>query len=220
MTNIFHEIPIYWFGIASWSTGALIYCIALANDGNRQARRVGLLLTIIGFLVTGGAHFLGPDINHLRPGSGSLRELPGTMHVDEMVVVAWSLGGVLIVLGWAGLLSGSTAWSGFLLAMAATIASWIDAASIRWSIIAAGVVAGVTVYLMGRHRTPRPARGWLGKLTGRWEPWDHEKELVKVCHGSKRMARRLIEGEKRRSPGLSDQGAALAALARLRRDRA
>src|SRR6056297_3497051 len=128
MTNVLQRNPHYWRGIAAWSTGALIYCVALEAD-NRQARRVGLLLTIIGFFVTGGAHFLGPDASHLRLGSVSLLELPGTLHVDEMIIAAWSLGGVLIVLGWAGLLKASIAWPSFVLVMTATIASWIEAVS-------------------------------------------------------------------------------------------
>ncbi len=50
-------------------------------------------------------------------------------------------------------------------------------------------------------------------------PGDYEAELVRLCKGNRREAERLILAQIERSPGMSRQGAALAAVTRLRHDR-
>lgn len=49
--------------------------------------------------------------------------------------------------------------------------------------------------------------------------WDHEAQLIRLCHGDKAMAERLIQYELERSPRMSKARAALSAAKRLRRDR-
>jgi hypothetical protein len=51
-------------------------------------------------------------------------------------------------------------------------------------------------------------------------PGDYEAELVRLCHGDRRKAERLILEELERSPTASRQGAALALVTRIRHERA
>jgi hypothetical protein len=51
------------------------------------------------------------------------------------------------------------------------------------------------------------------------ESIDVEAELLRACHGDRRLAARLTEHELERNPKLSRVGAALMALAALRDDR-
>lgn len=85
------------------------------------------------------------------------------------------------------------------------------------------IVLGVLLVLWLLRRRPRAvgkSRSLLRALRARrYRPWDHEAELVRLCHGDKTLAERLISHELERSPGMSRPGAALAAATRLRHDK-
>ena len=85
------------------------------------------------------------------------------------------------------------------------------------------IVLGAVLVLWLLRRRPRAvgkSRTLLRALrAGRFRPWDHEAELVRLCHGDKALAERLISHELERSPGMSRPGAALAAATRLRHDK-
>ncbi len=78
----------------------------------------------------------------------------------------------------------------------------------------------VLLLVKRRQRSAGKSRSLLSVFrSGRFRPWDHEAELVRLCHGDKALAERLIGHELERSPGMSRPGAALAATTRLRHDR-
>ena len=78
----------------------------------------------------------------------------------------------------------------------------------------------IVLFLRRRNRRTGISRPFPNVFrSGRFRPWDHEAELVKLCHGDKAMAERLIRHEQERSPNMSRPGAALAAATRLRHDK-
>ena len=85
------------------------------------------------------------------------------------------------------------------------------------------IVLGVVLVLWLLRRRPRAVDKsrtlWRALRAGRFRPWDHETELVRLCHGDRALAERLISHELERSPGMSRPGAALAAATRLRHDK-
>lgn len=90
-------------------------------------------------------------------------------------------------------------------------------------LIAGGVVLVIVGLRALRRRTRAPASGkrpfWKPRLGRDYRPWDQEAELVRLCHGDRELAERLIAHELERAPSLSRAGAALAAATRLRHDR-
>ena len=85
--------------------------------------------------------------------------------------------------------------------------------------LALGVVL-IVLLVKRRKRGARSTRSLLSVFRlGRFRPWDHDAELVKLCHGDKAMAERLIRHELERAPNMSRPGAALAAATRLRHDK-
>ena len=84
------------------------------------------------------------------------------------------------------------------------------------------VIGAAIVLLLVRRRKRGAAKSpslFSVFRSGRFRPWDHEAELVRLCHGDKAMAERLIRHEQERSPNMSRPGAALAAATRLRHDK-
>jgi len=62
-------------------------------------------------------------------------------------------------------------------------------------------------------------RGLLGLLNPfARRPTDPRAALLRVCHGDQERARRLIEYELERAPGLTEEHACVRALERWRRD--
>ena len=87
--------------------------------------------------------------------------------------------------------------------------------TVIWVLLAAAIVL---VVVRRRRRGPKKAP-LFSSFRAPFRPWDHEAELIKLCHGDKAMADRLIQHEIERAPGMSRAGAALAAATRLRHDK-
>lgn len=90
-------------------------------------------------------------------------------------------------------------------------------------VVVAGIVVLAIVLLRrfgkrGGPATSKPAF-WKSRRPRNYRPWDQEAELLKLCHGDRELADRLIAHELDRAPGLSRAGAALAAATRLKHDR-
>lgn len=85
------------------------------------------------------------------------------------------------------------------------------------------LIAGAVVLIIVGWRAiarRRPRKSALSRLWGRgnYRPWDQEAELLRLCHGDRELAERLIAHELERKPELSRAGAALAAATRLKHD--
>ena len=86
---------------------------------------------------------------------------------------------------------------------------------IAWALI---IVALILVIGRLRKRGARkPSR--FGLRSKSFRPWDQEAELLRLCHGDKATAERLIQHEIDRAPEMSRAGAALAAATRLKHDK-
>jgi uncharacterized protein HemY len=88
------------------------------------------------------------------------------------------------------------------------------------------IVIGCLALLIGAARRMIRKRGAGGRKTRFWtarrrsfRPWDQEAELLRLCHGDRKLAERLIAHELERTDSLSRAGAALAAATRLRHDK-
>ena len=88
---------------------------------------------------------------------------------------------------------------------------------------AIGLVVGaglIVLFLRRRKRRARKSpRLFSAFRSKRFRPWDHEAQLLRLCHGDRAMAERLIRHELERTPTMSRPGAALAAATRLRHDK-
>jgi len=80
------------------------------------------------------------------------------------------------------------------------------------------LIRAVRRMLRGRRAGARKTRFWTGRQRS-FRPWDQEAELLRLCHGDRKLAERLIAHELERAPSLSRAGAALAAATRLRHDK-
>jgi hypothetical protein len=82
------------------------------------------------------------------------------------------------------------------------------------------VVAILLVRALSKRRRPgtRKPSFWKSRRAGNYRPWDQEAELLRLCHGDRDLAERLITHELERSPDLTRAGAALAAATRLKHD--
>lgn len=91
-------------------------------------------------------------------------------------------------------------------------------------VVIAGIVVLAIVLLraIGKRRrteTTKPSF-WKSRRRRKYRPWDQEAELLRLCHGDRALAERLLAHELERSPKLSRAGAALAAATRLKHDKA
>lgn len=88
-------------------------------------------------------------------------------------------------------------------------------------IVAAAVVAAISLLRAMRRRRAGGGRKafWTPRRRGNYRPWDQEAELLRLCHGDRDLAERLIAHELERAPDLSRAGAALAAATRLKHDK-
>ena len=116
----------------------------------------------------------------------------------------------MLVASWLRWLTPRIGWLGLATAMVGVIASWFGDENTRHTAIQLGtaIVSAMFVLLACRSDLlPREV-----------EPGDYEAELAALC-GSRRRANRMINEERKRRPGLSRAGAAMAAVTRLRHDR-
>lgn len=140
----------------------------------------------------------------------------GTL-IERIAQLALAAGIVTVVLRIVNRASERTGWAGIWVAVAGGVAIWAESTAVAG--IALGVGAAAALLLL----VPRARRSGHRLVSAirskRYEPWDHEAALLKLCHGDKTQMERLIEFEQRREPSLSRAGAALAAATRLRHDR-
>lgn len=81
------------------------------------------------------------------------------------------------------------------------------------------VIVGLRALARRRRLGTRKPSFWKSRGRRRYRPWDQEAELLRLCHGDRALAERLIALELERAPKLSRAGAALAAATRLRHDK-
>lgn len=137
--------------------------------------------------------------------------------VELIAEVALAAGILTVVLRVANRASDSTGWAGIWVAVAGGVAIWAESPIVAISALVVGAGAALSLLAPGARRSGRKLVGAIRSRA--YEPWDHEAALVKLCHGDEAQAERLIDFERRRQPGLSRAGAALAAAARLRHER-
>lgn len=141
---------------------------------------------------------------------------PGVV-IDRIAQAALAAGMLTIVLKTVNRVSDSVGWAGIWGAVAGGVAIWAESQVVAAAALAVG--AGAAVYLLVP-RARRSGRRLVRAVRSRtYEPWDHEAALIRLCHGDRAQAERLIDFERRRQPNLSRAGAALAAATRLRHDR-
>lgn len=127
--------------------------------------------------------------------------------VGFALLVARGLNRVAAPIGYAGLwLSGSGA-----------LAAALAAPGVKAALLAIGLIAGLLQLRAGARR--RASGIFRSKRSRSFKPWDHEAELLRLCHGDRRLMERLIRHEMERKPDLSRAGAMLAATTRLRHDK-
>jgi hypothetical protein len=137
--------------------------------------------------------------------------------IERIAEVALAAGVLTVVLRIANRASDSTGWAGIWIAVAGGVAIWAESVAVAAVALAVGAGAALFMLVPRARRTGRRLIGAIGSRA--YEPWNHEAELVKLCHGDESQAERLIEFERRQKPNLSRAGAALAAATRLRHDR-
>lgn len=131
----------------------------------------------------------------------------------------WLVGGfVLLVARGLNRVSASAGYAGLWLAGSGALASAIHPPTVEAALLGIGLIAGL---LHMKPATRRKASGiFSAKRRSRtFKPWDHEAELLRLCHGDRQLMERLIRHEMERKPDLSRAGAMLAAATRLRHDK-
>lgn len=113
-----------------------------------------------------------------------------------------------VVASWLRIVPSYIGWVGFTVAMTSTVASWVQDPLAQAAVGAVGVFL-VLLLLIGK--TSGSKRATL--------PGNYEAELLRLCYGDTAVASRLIKRELKRHPRFSRQAAAMAAVARLKRDR-
>lgn len=137
--------------------------------------------------------------------------------IERLAQVALAAGIVTIVLKVVNRVPERAGWAGIWAAIAGGVAIWAESPVVAGVSLAVGAAA-VLLLLVPRAR--QSGRNLVRAIRSRsYEPWDHEAELLKLCHGDQAQMERLIEFEQQRQQGLSRAGAALAAATRLRHDR-
>lgn len=134
-------------------------------------------------------------------------------------VVCWTLlvaGFALVVASWSGRAPQKLGWVGLWLGISAAAAAWVEPLNAKITVLAIGAVV-IALQLKPRRR--KSTGVFAARSRRAFKPWDQEGELLRLCHGDKQMADRLIEHERNRDPKLSRAGAALAAATRLKHDK-
>lgn len=137
--------------------------------------------------------------------------------LERIAQAALAAGILTVVLKVANRVSDNVGWAGIWVAVAGGVAAWAESPTVAASALAVG--AGAALYLLVPRARSSGNRLLRAIRSRTYEPWDHEAALVRLCHGDKAQAERLIEFELKRQPNLSRAGAALAAATRLRHDR-
>lgn len=131
----------------------------------------------------------------------------------------WLVAGfVLLVARGLNRVSASVGYAGLWLAASGALASAIHPPAFEAALLAIGLTAGLL------HLKPAARRKSSGIFSAKgrsrpFKPWDHETELLRLCHGDRQLMERLIRHEMERKPDLSRAGAMLAAATRLRHDK-
>lgn len=137
--------------------------------------------------------------------------------IDRLAQAALAAGVLTIVLKTVNRVSDRVGWAGIWGAVAGGVAIWAESPAVAGAALGVGAAAAAYLLVPRARRSGRRLVSAIRSHT--YEPWDQEAALLRLCHGDKAQAERLIEFERQRQPQLSRAGAALAAATRLRHDR-
>jgi len=206
----FEADPVYWSGVATWILGVVLYLYSGFVSVRPKLNTLGSLLCWAGFLATALAHFRPLDTRDAHQFIWPIFDPTRWQSAESLIWLLWILGSALIVASWVRLLSNRAGWLGLLIAMVGVVASWPEQETNRLAIAIGGAAVFLLLLLLSL------SRGELRRSAG--SPGDYEAELVRLCQGNRRMAKRLIREEMKRLPGLSRAGAALAVVTRMRHE--
>lgn len=211
LVETLEENPIYWGGVVAWTVGFAAYLYSWFRHRGHIFTRLATALCWLGFAATAFANLTVIDSFDVRsltlPGFDS----QSWQNPNNLIWLLWTVGAILIVANWVGYLSNRVGWLGLCIAMTGVVASWSDEQSTQATILVGGGILVILLFLFALQQ------GRLRKESV--NPGDYEAELVRLCHGNKRMAERLIQHELKTSSKLGRAGAALAAVTRLRHER-
>jgi hypothetical protein len=202
---------VYWGGIVVWVLGFAIYLYSAFVHVRPQLNAFASALCWIGFVATVIAHYRQPDPVGRTQIALPEFDVSDFGSVSSLIWFLWILGALLIVASWVRLVSNRVGWLGLCTGMVGVIASWPEQETDRLVVLIGGVAVVLMLSLVSLKR------GQLRRVAA--DPGNYEIELVRLCDGNRRTARRLIREELKRSPGLSRAGAALAVVTRIRHER-
>ncbi len=202
------EFAFYWLGVMVWVGGFFLYLYSSRIKALPKIARIASALCLIGFIGTATPQLMNYQHTPFEwPDSIDLQHWSG-VHIHSLTRAGWIVGFALLVASWLRLVNSTIGWTGFTIAMAAVAASWTERKEVQGTIAMSAIILLLMLLL---------STGMAKKGSSR--PGDYEAELIRLCHGDKAVAMRLIEGERKRKPSFSRQGAAAAAVTRLRHDR-
>jgi hypothetical protein len=208
---LYEQNPIYWAGVILWLLGFAAYVPACCGRGRLVLNQTAIVLCWFGFAVTLLSYFVLDGRYAVPTFERPTLDAAYWLRSDTQIWLLWISGSVLLVASWLRWLTERAGWLGVAAAMVGVIASWPEEETTRRAIIAAGtaILAALLLVLT-----------WRGELRRRTiAPGDYVAELIALCRGSRWKAHRLIRAERKRRPGLSEAGAAMAAVTRLRHER-
>jgi hypothetical protein len=209
--SLYEQNPIYCAGVILWLLGFAAYVPACCGRGRLVLSQTGIVLCWLGFTVTLLAYFVLDGRYRVPTFEPLTLDAAYWALSDTQIWLLWIAGSALLVASWLRWLTGRAGWLGLATAMVGVIASWPAEETMRRAVIVAGAAILAVLLLV---------MAWRGDLLRRTiAPGDYVAELIALCRGSRWKAYRLIRAEKRRRPGLSEAGAALAAVTRLRHER-
>lgn len=209
--TLYEQNPIYWAGVILWLLGFAAYVPACCGRGRLVLNQTGIVLCWLGFAVTLLAYFALDGRYRVPTFERPTLDAAYWLRSGTQIWLLWIAGSVVLVASWLRRLTARAGWLGLAAAMVGVIASWPEEETTRHAIIVSGtaVLAALLVVLL-----------WRGELRRRTiAPGDYVAELVALCGGSRWKAYRLIRAERKRRPVLSETGAALAAVTRIRHER-
>lgn len=198
----------YWIGVAVWLFGFCLYLYGAHWRYSYASARVGTVLCWIGFAATAYPLLKGYQVQaFVWPDSFDSQNIT-TAEIQTVIQIAWLLGFSILIASWIRIVPSYIGWAGFIISMAATVASWTENQQHQAAIAIAGLVLVLTLLASKRSALKR-----------RSPPGNYVAELLRLCHGDTAVASRLIKYEMKRRPSFSRQGAAMAAVEQLVRDR-
>jgi hypothetical protein len=208
---LYKEEPLYWAGVILWLLGFAAYVPACCGRGRLVLSQTGLVLCWLGFAVTLLAYFV-LDGRYRVPSFEPPTLAPAYwLRSDTQIWLLWIAGSLLLIASWLRWSTAQAGWLGLAAAMVGVVASWPADEATRRAIIMAGTATLAALLLV---------MAWRGELRQQAiAPGDYVAELTALCGGSRWKASRLIREEQKRRPGLSQAGAALSAVTRLRHER-